>query len=287
MSRKKELVARWVCRFGLDRVSRALQHSLFGPSIRVVNYHDVAPDRAADFERQVQYYAENFDRVSPESLLSPGEWSLPRERPGILITFDDGLRSHADVAAPILEEYGFAGWFMVPVAFVETLPEDQIEFAEAHQILHSGHDYGDPRIAMTWEDARRMSDRHVIGCHTWNHTRLSAELTSDQLRKEIPEAKAFMESKLDHDISVFAWVGGEEWSYSAGAARAIADAGFSLSFMTNNQLVRPGTDRLQLQRTNVEAFDSDDVVRFQLSGIMDVMYMPKRKRVNSLTATSR
>ena len=56
--------------------------------------------------------------------------------------------------------------------------------------------------------------------------------------------------------------------------------------MSNNQLIRPGTDALQLQRTNVEARDAERIVRFQLSGALDAVYWPKRRRVNRLTRVS-
>ena len=86
-------------------------------------------------------------------------------------------------------------------------------------------------------------------------------------------------------MDVFAWVGGEEAAYSAQAARVIDDAGFDLSFMTNNAVIRPGDHPLQIQRTNVEAWDSEAVVRFQLSGLLDLGYRAKRRRVNRLTET--
>jgi hypothetical protein len=49
--------------------------------------------------------------------------------------------------------------------------------------------------------------------------------------------------------------------------------------MTNNQVFRPGGDLLQVQRSNVEAAWSLPVVRFLLSGFMDIYYAPQRRRV--------
>jgi len=56
--------------------------------------------------------------------------------------------------------------------------------------------------------------------------------------------------------------------------------------MTNNAVITPSTCPLQLQRTNIEAEDPLWLVRFQLSGFMDVFYAGKRRRVNRLTAIS-
>ena len=284
MASKKDILAAWMRRSRLDAACFRFQRARFSPFIRAVNYHDVPPSRAADFERQLAFYAEHFECVGYSELLAFHEGRWESERPGIILTFDDGLRSHGDVVAPLLDRYQMVGWFMVPTAFVDTPPEAQAEFAKAHAIDHAvDHDYGDPRIALSWDQVRELSRRHVIGCHTWNHTRLAATLSREELEEEIPRAKEKLESELSAEVPVFTWVGGEEWTYSREAAEAIHRAGFRVSFMTNNQLIRPGCDLLQLQRTNIEAGDSEARMRFQLSGMLDVLYRGKRERVNALT----
>ena len=87
-------------------------------------------------------------------------------------------------------------------------------------------------------------------------------------------------------MEIFCWVGGEETSYSSEAAKLISE-NYKYSFMTNNAVIRPGDDPLQLQRTNIEAENPLELVRFQLSGLMDVYYTGKRRRVNRLTARGR
>lgn len=87
-------------------------------------------------------------------------------------------------------------------------------------------------------------------------------------------------------MDTFCWVGGEEPSYHAGAAALIRE-GYALSFMTNTAVIRPHTSPWQLQRANVEAQDPLWLVRFQLSGLMDLAYAGKRRRVNRLTDRGR
>ena len=203
--------------------------------------------------------------------LLEGRW--PHERPGLLLTFDDGLRSHAEIVAPLLERNGMTGWFMVPTAVLD-------DDGERPSTLHTVGP-----ATMTWDALRRLDERHVVCCHTTTHRRLEASLSAEAIRREIPDAKRALEEGLAHSVPAFAWVGGEEWSYSAAAARAIAEAGFRLSFMTNNDIVRPGADRLQLQRTNIEADFSPALVKLSLSGFFDVLYTAKRRRVNRLTAS--
>jgi peptidoglycan/xylan/chitin deacetylase (PgdA/CDA1 family) len=215
--------------------------------------------------------------------LRNGDW--PHERPGLIISFDDGLRTHADVVAPLLEQYGLCGWFMVPVDFVDVPPAQQSEWARDHSIQFSPGSFADGRIALDWGDVRRLDASHVVACHTRSHQRLGAELDDRQLEFEIPGSKKILEERVGHEVPVFAWVGGEEPTYSDGAAGAIRAAGFEFSFMTNNAVIRPSTDPLQLQRSNIEADFPLPLTRFTLSGFYDLMYWPNRRRVNRLTAT--
>jgi hypothetical protein len=130
---------------GLSRAQYSCSAS-FWPWARALNYHDVPAAHARAFEEQLRFFALHFVNVGPAELaeLHAGRWSHPK--PGLLLTFDDGLRCHADVVAPLLE-YGFTGWFTVPVGFVETPPAEQRAFAEAHQISCDASDLPDERIA--------------------------------------------------------------------------------------------------------------------------------------------
>ena len=257
---------------GLNRASLGLQARR--PYIRALNYHEVPAEQADAFEDQLRFYARHFVPVGYADLMEFRAGSWPHPKPGLILTFDDGLRSHAEVAAPLLEKYGVPGWFMVPAGVVGTAAEQR---PQEHTVGHP---------TLTWPDLRRLDGPHVIGCHTHGHRRLEASLTPAELEHEIRDAKRQLEEGLGHPVTVFAWVGGEEWTYSAAAARAIREAGVALSFMTNNAVIRPDTDPLQLQRTNVEASFPASLMRFSLSGFLDVMYTGKRRRVNRLTAAA-
>lgn len=251
----------------LTRLGHRIQVAAMSPFARAINYHDIAESEAAAFESQLRYYAAHFDPVGYNDLsaLLSGTWH--GRRPGLILSFDDGLRSHAEIAAPLLERYGFPGWFFIPVGLL------------GGGRRHEGTDH------MTVEALRLLASRHVIGCHTISHVRLSKELSSDVLEREIVGGKHELETALGGaPVNVFCWVGGEEWSYSREAAQIVKHAGYRFSFMTNNAVIRPGDDPLQLQRTNIEASDPLWLVRFQLSGAMDLLYAVKRARVNRLTA---
>jgi peptidoglycan/xylan/chitin deacetylase (PgdA/CDA1 family) len=271
---------------GLNGALLSAQSRLRLPWARALNYHDVPPGQARVFEEHLRFYARHFVPVGlPELLeLHAGRW--PHPKPGLLLTFDDGIRCHADVVAPLLEKYGFPGWFMVPIGFVEAPVEEQKAYAREHSIVVDASAYPDGRVALSWQDLRRLDGRHVVCCHTLSHTRMRASLSRGEMEREIAFAKQRMEEGLGHPVDAFTWVGGEEWSYSAEAARVVREAGFRFGFMTNYAVIRPGCDLLQLQRTNIEVGFPPELLRFSLSGFYDLMYAPKRRRVNALTSAA-
>ena len=315
----KQVIIRTFDAVHVFRLGSRIQRACFGPDhIRAVNYHGTPEDRADDFERQLRFYSRHFepaDKSRLERLLAGNETvshpsAAPVEapapavaacrktpasrKPGLLISFDDGLLSSYEVAAPLLEKYGFAGWFFVPVALIGDPrlagdPEHRERIRSRHGIDVSGEADGRPAF-MNWEQVRDLDRRHVghvIGCHTMNHCRLYERetRTEEKLRQEIVASKADLERQLGHEVDTFCWVGGEEESYSRRAAELIAEAGYRFSFMTNLCPITAGTSPLQLQRTNVEAGWPMPQVRFCMSGVMDVAHAPKRRRVNRLTRT--
>jgi peptidoglycan/xylan/chitin deacetylase (PgdA/CDA1 family) len=249
-----------------------------GPYIRCVNYHEVPPARAESLDRQIRWFAEHFEFVGPKELtvLLEGQW--PYRRPGILLTFDDGCRTHAEVVAPLLEKHGAVGWFSVPSAFCDVPEAGQREWARLHAVSAWAAD-GDPRLALTWDQVRALDLRHVVVSHTRDHVRLADSLGQEAIREQVFEGKRRLEEQLGHAVQAFAWVGGEEFAYSAAGARAIAEAGFRFAFGTNNLPVRPGDDPLRIERTNLEAGYPLDLLRFQISGALDWLYAPKRRRL--------
>ncbi len=283
--REKLLLARALSATG---VSAALLHAqtLLHPRgfVRVVNYHGTPPVSADAFARQMAFYADHFSPVTPgdlERFVRDRRWVAPR--PGLIISFDDGLRSNFDVATPLLERFGFTGWFFVPVGFVDEPAERQAQYARDHMI-QAGAAPADGRLAMSWSELRTLARGHVVGCHTRTHLRLAATVPPARLEDEIVTARRDLEARIERPVDSFCWVGGEEESYSAEAARVVRRAGYRYAFMTNNAPLAARTDPMQIQRTNIEADWPVDVVRFQLSGVMDALYAPKRARVNKLTA---
>ncbi len=272
---------------------RAAQAMWGAPSLYIVNYHDTPGWTAAGFGRQMAFYADHFSFATVADLGRVLAGEAVFDRPGLLLTFDDGLRTNYDVAAPILDSYGAQGVFLVCPDLIESeaaaTPEAEAARAWSH-LIHAHPDSllaSDPRAFMTWAEVHDLEARgHVIGCHTKTHTRLSAHLSHADREREIPVAKATLEARLGHGVDLFCWVGGESESYSHSAAQAIRDAGFRYSLMTCAAPVRPGDAPLQLQRYNIESDWPLERVRLVLGGLFDVLYRRKRRYVEDLTRTA-
>jgi peptidoglycan/xylan/chitin deacetylase (PgdA/CDA1 family) len=266
---------------GIHSLSFAMQRWTLSPFIRVVYYHDVPPALAERFESQLVFLKRHFvpaSKTDLDLLLRQGVWT--HDRPGLIVTFDDGLRSHCEVVAPILDKLGFQGWFFVPVDLVTLPPAEQPAAASRHGVLHDCDTTRDPRVFMSETQLAALSERHIVGCHTATHVRLSGELSDSQLHLELVSAKQRLEAILGRGVDAFSWVGGEERAYSEAAAKVVA-ALFDYAFTTNTYIARPGTSRLNIDRTHIEASFVPSLVRLQLSGMMDLYYRPKRRRLVS------
>lgn len=79
----------------------------------------------------------------------------------ILFTFDDGGSSFYSIIAPILNEFGFKGYFFISTAYIDTEG-----FLTSEQVV-SLH-----------------KDGHIIGAHTHTHPGMLNRLTVDELEEE-------------------------------------------------------------------------------------------------------
>ena len=253
------------------------------PFIRVVGYHDTPAMNAGRLRSHFEWYRRNFidcDRARLDAFLNGEPWR--ERRPGLIISFDDGLRSNCTVAAPLLEEFGFTGWYMVPAAVPDLPPEREEEFARAQLIPNAGPQ-SEGKLFLTWDDLRSLhAAGHQICCHSYHHKRLSSALSDAELDEEISQARRALEEKLGFAIDSFAWVGGEEYSFSKGAFDRMKSEGYARVFSTNCLPILPKQSPYFLERNHADASFSLNELRFSIGGVYDALYAPKRRRVARL-----
>jgi hypothetical protein len=202
-----------------------------GRFIRVVNYHSTPQGQAAELEKELAAYAEAFSSVGLEDLdllFDTGEWH--KDKPGLLPVFYEGYRNSVTVAAPLCEQVGLTGWFPVATQFLSTPVEYQEVFARAHWIYLVDEDLRGERIAMTWDELRDISERHVVFPHTAHHEGLETVLDQADLQREVFAPKRQMDAVTGQDAPAFAWLHGSGYGRSALHDRAVVEAGYRYLF---------------------------------------------------------
>lgn len=198
------------------------------PVIRAVNFHSTPASSSAKFEQQLAQYSRSFTSVSESDLLgylATGKWH--KDKPGLIVSVFEGYRNSIDVLLPLLEKHGFIGWFWLITGFLDAPVEQQRDFAEHHDIDMETHEYPDGRYAMTWDDVRAISARHVVACHSRSHM-LLAPMSVDQQREEIVGSQDEFRRQLGRPARAFVSLTGPAYGENAVTDRLIDEAGYEL-----------------------------------------------------------
>ncbi len=284
----KRLAADLLGNSAVFSASHGLVKFLYSPFVRAVGYHDT-PSRFADnLRRQMRWFARHFVNCGPADLdrfLAGHGW--PHDKPGLICSFDDGLRSNYQVAAPILEEFGLTGWFMVPASVPDIHVEEQRAFSR-HALIPFLDERPAGRVFMDWQEVYSLRDRgHVVAVHSLKHKRLGPYRTSDELMEEIKHSRDVFREKLGALPDTFAWVGGEAHSFSKEAFDLMCEAGYRRVFSTNCFPITGRETSMCLERNHVDAAFTLNEVRLSIGGAYDLAYLRKRRRVRKLLGVSR
>ena len=106
----------------------------------------------------------------------------------LCLTFDDGLKDHHDIVAPLLEEHGWRGAFNVPTSLMDER-ERLKDRGWVRDICLEGHEDN----LMTWVDVRDLIERgHDVYPHTCDHLnllRLEEDGRIGEVRAQIENSK--------------------------------------------------------------------------------------------------
>ena len=202
----------------------------------ILNYHgfEAAGQRAVWCEEELPYVVSMKDfkeqlawiqkqqreTLKLESMKSWLEGKSVVQRP-LMMTFDDGLLSHHDLAAPALKEKGMTGIFFVPAGLVGQ------------------------KGTMSWSHLRDLiKDGFEIGSHGFNHVALT-KLSETDLWNELETSKKVLEDHLGVTVKSLSVPRG----YYQSRVRLMAECvNYRYVFTSAFDLNAPGADLLSLNR---------------------------------------
>jgi peptidoglycan/xylan/chitin deacetylase (PgdA/CDA1 family) len=180
--------------------------------------------RNADFRSQMRWLQQTARRA-----MSVGEALAIRatngeERPGVVVTFDDGCESDLISAAPTLREASYNATFYITIAFLGQ--RGYMNLAQLSELSTLGFE---------------------IGCHSMTHAYLT-DLDERGLAREIVGAKAQLEDILGKPVEHFSCPGGR---WDARVTQVARTAGYRSVVNSRVQVNPPTTDTFALGRIAV------------------------------------
>ena len=273
----------------LDEVM--LQHlrrraSRSGPLVRVVEMHETLPEHAGQLRRQLEWVAERFTLISPETFFglwdrtrTPPNWSTPP----VLLTFDDGRASNYAVAAPMLESIGTRGLFFVVPEFIGLKGAAARDFYYSHIDIRGVAPAGreEEWTPMNPEQLLDLVRRgHTVGNHTLSHVNL-ANLSPAELRDQVAGGSDKISSWTQKTVDAFAW----PYAWNAMTRQAWGLVGQTHRFCFSPC---PGTTNCSsdsphlIWRTEIEAYYSDPEYRFMYSGMVNPIWAGRRRQLRAM-----
>jgi peptidoglycan/xylan/chitin deacetylase (PgdA/CDA1 family) len=164
-------------------------------------------------------------------------WSGKRRVPRkpIVLTFDDGYRSHVDVALPELEKRGWPGVLYLEVAAMKKPGAEGISRADVSKLVDAG-----------WE----------LGAHTMTHPDLTT-LDAAALTEEIAGSRKLLRKQFGVAVDAFCYPAGK---YDDTVIAAVDDAGYASATTVEDGLAGPGDEPFTRHRIRVNGSDSGATV---------------------------
>ncbi|WNR42130.1 polysaccharide deacetylase family protein [Paenibacillus roseipurpureus] len=205
-----------------------------GIAIPVLNYHSIGAEHGNPyvlspdtFARQMDYLAaHHYTPLTLAQFASVMGHEQPSPPHPVLLTFDDGYASNAEVALPILQKHGYPATLYVSTGLIST----------------PGY--------LTWPQIKQLSAAGWdVASHTVTHPHLP-KLSKKEQREEILASRALIERNLAKPADTFAYPFGE---YNRTTLRILRKAKFRYAFTTLDGWATSEQPRLQLHRIVVDS----------------------------------
>lgn len=246
---------------------RRLERDRF-EGVVVLCYHAVRPDewpagamafeglhvRASELEAHCRFLQSTCHPITIAQWRAALDGGPPLPDRPVLVTFDDGYRTVATVAQPILERFGIPAVLFAcssPIeerrlfwydAIARRSGESEVQrlkqvpfalwLAATCGAAHTAVSDDDPHAPLRIDEVRRLAQSGFeIGGHTATHPVL-AHADRDRQREEIVRNQQSIEAWVGRPPAAFAYPNGERSDYSAETMSILTELSYDMAFTT-------------------------------------------------------
>lgn len=216
---------------------------------RILAYHSIGtPEwgvndvRPQQFERHLQLAVDDGWRfATPAQVMAEPDEQL------LALTFDDGVTSVLDNAAPVLRHHGIPATMFVVTGWADG------QHPEQH------------RQVLDWRGVAALADHGItLASHSATHPDFG-RIGAEEARRELEVSRERMEQVLGLTVEEFAIPFGQSRNWSDAARAAAADVGYTTVYAQSVETRPAGT----VPRTFITRIDTPRLFRAALAGCYD------------------
>lgn len=220
-----------------------------GTVVGIAAFHRIAdgPDDGlsfppARFRDLCAYWRAEYEVLPLGALMAP----LPAtHRLRLALTFDDGYADNAEIAAPILDQFGLPATFFLATDVLNA-PGRGFPWDQPHR---------PPPPIMSWRQAADLAQAGFgIGSHTCTHVRL-ARCDPATARAELTRSRQQLEARLGQKVLDFAYPYGGRADCTDRDRALVQAAGYRSCLSCYGGLSRLGGDPYHLRRIAINPRD--------------------------------
>lgn len=225
----------------------------------VLMFHGISSHKYPDLSAAIQPSLSKDDLravlswLQPRfAFLTPNEF-LVTEKPGLLLTFDDGLANNLTNALPILEDFNAPAVLFVTTQHVlkprDWLPASRVMIRKGWMNEEAIPEdlAADFYNGMSEEQLANCASHPLItiGSHTISHPFLT-RCDSHEVERELRESKRTLEGITGQSVDLFAYPTGD---YDLRVAEAVHLAGYRVAFAVDSLNI--GLPRFEIPRVGI------------------------------------